>query len=54
MEKTRPAAIVQVYHPDITPEERAKRMELIRQAAADLVITTRRNRRLANSGTAKR
>lgn len=37
---TKPNAIVRIYHPDITPEERARRMELIRRAAADLVRDT--------------
>lgn len=34
---TYPNAIVRVYHPIITPEERARRMELIAKSAADLL-----------------
>lgn len=33
-------AIVIVHRPVLTDEERAKRMELIKKAAADLVIET--------------
>lgn len=40
-----PEPIVRVHHPDITPEERARRMELIRQAAVAVVLGTERNRR---------
>lgn len=40
-----PEPIIIVHHPDITPEERARRLELIRKAAADLVIATERNKR---------
>ena len=40
-----PKPIIRVHHPDITPEERARRMELIRKAAVDLIIATERNKR---------
>lgn len=30
--------VVRIHRPDITPEERAKRMEGIKQAAARLII----------------
>lgn len=40
--KTTPAAIVRVHRPDLTPEERAKRMERIEQAAADLILAARK------------
>lgn len=40
-----PEPIIRVHHPDITPEERARRMELIRQAAVAAVLATERNRR---------
>lgn len=33
-----PGWVVRVHIPDLTPEERAKRMEAIKQAAADLVL----------------
>lgn len=45
MEGEQPKVIIRVHHPDITPEERARRMELIRQAAVAAVLATERNRR---------
>lgn len=45
MEETKPKAIVRVHRPDLTPEEREKRMELIRRAAVNLVLATERARR---------
>lgn len=41
MEK-KPRAIVTVRRPELTPEERAKRMEEIKQAAHDLIVATMR------------
>lgn len=32
-----PGAIVRVYRPELSPEERARRMKLIHDAAADLL-----------------
>lgn len=32
--------IVRIHRPDLTPEERAKRMEAIKAAAARLVVAT--------------
>ena len=43
--KPNPTAIVRIHRPDLTPEERAKRMELIHQAAANLVMAARTPRR---------
>lgn len=40
-----PEPIVRVHHPDITPEERARRLELIRKAAVDMILATERNKR---------
>lgn len=40
--KTTPAAIVRIHRPDLTPEERAERMERIKQAAANLVMAARK------------
>ena len=33
-------AIVQIIRPELTPEERAKRMEAIKKATVDLIIAT--------------
>lgn len=41
MEK-KPRAIVTVHRPELTPEERAKRMEEIKQAATGLIMATMR------------
>ncbi len=38
-------AIVKVTRPDLTAEERAKRMEEIKQAAVRLVLETEKNKR---------
>lgn len=43
--KTKPAAIVRVHRPDLTPEETAKRMERIKKAAANLIVAARKQRR---------
>lgn len=32
-----PGAIVRVYRPELSPEERARRMKIIHDAAADLL-----------------
>ena len=40
--KTTPPAIVRVHRPDLTPEERAKRMERIQQAATNLILAARK------------
>ena len=40
--KNKPTAIVRIHRPDLTPEERAKRMERIKQAAASLVMAARK------------
>lgn len=42
MENNKPAAIVRVHCPELTPEEREKRMKRIHRAAADLVLATER------------
>lgn len=36
--ENKPTAIVRVHRPALTPEERAKRMEHIKQAAASLIV----------------
>jgi hypothetical protein len=38
MDSMTPTAIVRVHRPELTTEERAKRMESIEQAAARLII----------------
>lgn len=38
-----PAAIVRIHRPELTPEERARRMELIKKAAIDLLVAAQRN-----------
>ena len=38
-------AIIHISRPELTPEERAKRMEAIKKAAVDLVIATERVKR---------
>lgn len=38
-------AIIQIRHPELTAEERAKRMEAIKKAVIDLVIATERKRK---------
>lgn len=52
MENNKPAAIVRVHRPDLTPEEREKRMELIRRAAVNLVLATERARRQKDMSSA--
>lgn len=42
LESKYPAAIVRVHRPELTPEERAKRMEQIRRAAANLILAARK------------
>lgn len=38
MDSMNPTAIVRIHRPELTPEERARRMEGIKQAAARLII----------------
>lgn len=38
-------AIIRIIHPELTPEERARRMEAIKKAVIDLVIATEKERR---------
>ena len=33
-------AIISISRPDLTPEERAKRMEAIKKATVDLIVAT--------------
>lgn len=42
MEKSTPTAIVRVHRPDLTPEERAKRLEEIRKAAINVILAAER------------
>lgn len=42
MEKTTPPAVVRIHRPALTPEERAERMERIKQAAANLILAARK------------
>lgn len=42
MENKNPPIIVRVHRPDLTPEERAKRMGQIKQAAAVLVLAAKK------------
>ena len=42
MENKTPPIIVRVHRPDLTPEERVKRMECIKQAAANLILAARK------------
>lgn len=39
---TKPAAIVRVHRPNLTPEERAKRMEEICRAAVRVILAAER------------
>lgn len=39
--------IIHIHHPDITEEERAKRMKAIEKAAANLILAHRRAEALA-------
>lgn len=41
MDSTNPAAVVRIHRPELTPEERARRMNGIEQAAARLIIAAR-------------
>lgn len=38
-----PTAIVRIHRPTLTPEERAKRMEAIKQAAVRLVLAAHKD-----------
>lgn len=49
MDKKKPTAIVRIHRPELTPEERAKRMERIEHAAAQLIIAAHEARE-ANPG----
>jgi hypothetical protein len=42
MANKNPTIIVRVHRPDLTPEERAKRMGQIKQAAANLVLAVKK------------
>ena len=42
MEKQTTHVVVRIHRPDLTPEERAKRMERIHQAAANLILAARK------------
>lgn len=42
MKRESPAAIVRVHRPDLTPEERARRMKKIEKAAAALIVAAAR------------
>lgn len=42
MERPTPTAIVRVHRPELTAEERAKRMEAIKDAAARLIVAAAR------------
>jgi hypothetical protein len=37
-----PTAIVRIHRPTLTPEEHAKRMEAVKQAAAKLILAARK------------
>lgn len=43
--ENRPTAVVRVIRPELTPEERARRMERIKEAAARLMIAAENERR---------
>lgn len=43
MDTKNPPAIVRIHRPDLSPEERAKRMELIHQAAANLILAAKKS-----------
>ena len=43
----RPKNIVRVYRPELTEEERARRMETIKQAVINLAIAMERSKRNA-------
>lgn len=38
MEKKTPAAVVRIHRPELTPEERTRRMEEIKRAATALIV----------------
>lgn len=42
MENKNPPIIVRIHRPDLTPDERAKRMGQIRQAAANLILAAKK------------
>ena len=41
--KQTPPAIVRIYRPTLTPEERDRRMEAIKQAATKLILASKKN-----------
>ena len=43
-----PNAVVKVYHPILTEEERERRMERIKQSAIRLILSTEENKRKNN------
>lgn len=45
MESIERAAIVRIHRPELTPEERTRRMAAIEQAAARLIMATRESKR---------
>ena len=40
-------AIAQIIRPELTPEERARRMEAIKKATVDLIVATERRKQNA-------
>lgn len=44
------APIIRVHRPDLTPEERARRMKQIHDAAVRLIVNTEREKRKKVSG----
>lgn len=40
--KTNPPVVVRIHRPELPPEERAKRMEEIKRAAANLILAVRK------------
>lgn len=43
--------IVRIHRPELTPEERARRMRLIGEAAAELILSAAIARKEHNNGT---
>lgn len=43
-----PNAVVRVYHPILTDEERERHMERIKKSAADLLLSVERNKQKNN------
>ncbi len=46
-----PAAIIRVHRPELSPEDRERRMELIKKAAANVIIAFQKSKNQDRANT---